>query len=97
MACVWEKSSSEDLELRDETPLHADRNTKRRRSRHTRSAPERSRPGGTDQEEQTKRAAGQEEQDKRTSVDDDKFAAELDAALDEHCRDMTSAPFLRRS
>jgi hypothetical protein len=31
------------------------------------------------------------EQDKRTSLEDDKYAAELDAALDEHCRDMTSA------
>jgi hypothetical protein len=31
------------------------------------------------------------EQDKRTRVDDDKYAAELDAALAEHCRDITSA------
>jgi hypothetical protein len=42
-------------------------------------------------------AQAYEEQDKRTSVDDDKYAAELDAALDEHCRDMTSADAAARS
>jgi hypothetical protein len=42
-------------------------------------------------------AQAYEEQDKRTSVDDDKYAAELDAALDEHCRDMTSADSAARS